>query len=70
MFQAVQERIGNVNIAYFSAAVSDYAIQNPAQQKIKKAGEHFTLELEKTKVFVRFMGVVERGGGGLQINEL
>jgi phosphopantothenoylcysteine decarboxylase/phosphopantothenate--cysteine ligase len=49
MFEAVHNYFNKVDIAVFSAAVSDYKPKNIATQKIKKTKEAFSIELEKTE---------------------
>ena len=49
MFEAVHNYFNKVDIAVFSAAVSDYKPKNIATQKIKKTKKTFSIELEKTE---------------------
>jgi len=49
MYQAVEQRIGSVDVAIMAAAVADYRPATVAGQKIKKTGESLTLELERTR---------------------
>jgi len=49
MYEAVSERIEDVDAAIFCAAVSDYRVAKVEDQKIKKMGNCLTLELEETK---------------------
>lgn len=49
MYEAVSERIEDVDAAIFCAAVSDYRVTKVEDQKIKKMGNGLTLELEETK---------------------
>lgn len=49
MYQVVARYLPNMHAAFFTAAVADYTPANVAEQKIKKDGEGFTLELVKTK---------------------
>ena len=46
MLQAVRERFSASAIAIFAAAVADYRVADPADQKIKRNGEPLTLRLE------------------------
>ena len=56
MYTAVHKYFNNVDIAVFSAAVSDYKPKKVATQKIKKAGETFSIELEKTQDILESCG--------------
>ncbi len=49
MYEAVSERIEDVDAAIFCAAVSDYRVVKIEDQKIKKTDNSLTLEMEKTK---------------------
>jgi len=49
MYQAVATYLPRMDAAVFAAAVADYTPASPANQKIKKDGENFTLQLVKTK---------------------
>lgn len=48
MYQAVERRIGRMEVCIMAAAVSDYRPARPAGQKIKKLRDTLTLELVKT----------------------
>jgi phosphopantothenoylcysteine decarboxylase/phosphopantothenate--cysteine ligase len=48
MHTAVSRHIGRMDVAVFAAAVADYTPANVAEQKLKKTGESFTLELVRT----------------------
>ena len=47
MRQAILERYGEARVVVMAAAVADYRVANPAEQKIKKASDTLTLELVK-----------------------
>lgn len=49
MFEAVQSRISEADVAVFAAAVADYRPSKPSSQKIKKGEATLTLELERTE---------------------
>ena len=48
MYEAVMSRITSASVVLMAAAVADYRIAHIAEQKIKKAGENLTLDLEPT----------------------
>ena len=48
MHDAVARAIGRMDIAIFAAAVADYTPVHPETRKIKKSGDHLSLELMKT----------------------
>lgn len=48
MYHAVMSEIKTVRLGIFSAAVADYKPKVMAQEKIKKAGEEFSIDLVKT----------------------
>lgn len=60
MFDACSEIYANADISIFAAAVADYAPTVMADQKIKKKGDHMTLELGKTIDIAKTLG--ERKG--------
>jgi phosphopantothenoylcysteine decarboxylase/phosphopantothenate--cysteine ligase len=45
MFDAVKQHVVNCDIFISVAAVADYRVAQPSEQKIKKSGENITLEL-------------------------
>lgn len=45
MFEAVQRQVGNCDIFIGVAAVADYRVAQPSEQKIKKSAANLTLEL-------------------------
>ena len=48
MHEAVARAIGRMDIAIFAAAVADYTPVHTEARKIKKSGDHLSLELMKT----------------------
>jgi phosphopantothenoylcysteine decarboxylase/phosphopantothenate--cysteine ligase len=48
MFDACNAKFENADIIVMSAAVADYTPKEPANEKIKKKAEDFTIELKKT----------------------
>ncbi len=48
MHDAVARAIGRMDIAIFAAAVADYTPAHPEARKLKKSGDHLSLELVKT----------------------
>ena len=56
MFNACQLYFDEIDVVIASAAVADYKPKNPAVQKIKKAADEFTIQLEKTKDILAFFG--------------
>ncbi|SHF89149.1 phosphopantothenoylcysteine decarboxylase / phosphopantothenate--cysteine ligase [Salegentibacter echinorum] len=56
MFEAVHKHFETVDVAIAAAAVSDYTPKTTATEKIKKAEEHLSLELTKTKDILLSMG--------------
>ncbi|MCK8524000.1 bifunctional phosphopantothenoylcysteine decarboxylase/phosphopantothenate--cysteine ligase CoaBC [Aquimarina sp. D1M17] len=60
MYQAVIERYENCDIAIASAAVADYRPKHVSDQKIKKADTEFSIELERTKDILKWMGAEKK----------
>jgi phosphopantothenoylcysteine decarboxylase / phosphopantothenate---cysteine ligase len=60
MYDACLNYFDKVDIAIAAAAVADYRPKNVADQKIKKNEETFTIELEKTKDILAFMGQIKK----------
>jgi len=56
MYQAVVSIYRDCDIAIASAAVADYRPKNFSEQKIKKADTEFSIELERTKDILNWMG--------------
>ena len=48
MYEAVKPFLAKMHIGIFSAAVADYTIKNPSNEKIKKKDAALTIELTKT----------------------
>ncbi|MBI5916971.1 MAG: bifunctional phosphopantothenoylcysteine decarboxylase/phosphopantothenate--cysteine ligase CoaBC [Bacteroidetes bacterium] len=62
MHEAALQFFETTDIAILSAAVADYRPRNVAEQKIKKAGDSMTLELEKTPDIAASLGKMKRSG--------
>ncbi|MBC5862695.1 bifunctional phosphopantothenoylcysteine decarboxylase/phosphopantothenate--cysteine ligase CoaBC [Flavobacterium turcicum] len=56
MYHACHEFYNDVDVAIAAAAVADYKPKYKADQKIKKASDDFTIELEKTKDILASFG--------------
>ena len=56
MYDACYHYFDDVDVVIAAAAVADYKPKNIALQKIKKAADNFTLELEKTKDILASFG--------------
>ncbi len=56
MYEACHKVFDNVDVAIAAAAVADYKPKRPALQKIKKASDSLTVELEKTKDILASLG--------------
>ncbi len=56
MYQAVVSEYSDCDIAIASAAVADYRPKHVSNQKIKKADSNFSIELERTKDILKWMG--------------
>lgn len=56
MLTAVQKHWGNSDVGIFSAAVSDYRPEHPADQKIKKKTDHLSLNLIKNPDILSWAG--------------
>ena len=59
MYQACHEKFPDVDIAIFSAAVSDYSPKNKASEKIKKQDASLQIELEPTKDILASLGAIK-----------
>lgn len=59
MYLACHKYFENVDVAIAAAAVADYKPKQVALQKIKKAGENFAIELEKTKDILESLGKIK-----------
>lgn len=60
MFTATQAAFGEADITILSAAVADYTPVHPANQKIKKKEETFSIELTKTTDIAATLGSQKR----------
>jgi len=56
MYDQVMAQINNVTIFIAAAAVSDYKVQHPSKQKIKKSTEPLTLTLEPNPDILKCVG--------------
>ncbi|MCA5005904.1 bifunctional phosphopantothenoylcysteine decarboxylase/phosphopantothenate--cysteine ligase CoaBC [Sphingobacterium bovistauri] len=56
MFEACDSHFDNADIIVMSAAVADYTPKEPANEKIKKKAEDFTIELKKTTDILGTLG--------------
>lgn len=59
MRDAVMARLGECDIFISAAAVADYTVAAPSAQKLKKQGEHLTLELTRTDDIVALVATSE-----------
>ena len=60
MYVACHQFYADVDVAIAAAAVADYKPKNVATQKIKKAADDFTIELEKTKDILASLGAQKK----------
>ncbi|MGQ7944511.1 bifunctional phosphopantothenoylcysteine decarboxylase/phosphopantothenate--cysteine ligase CoaBC [Flavobacterium sp. WC2509] len=60
MYDACHQYYQDVDVVIAAAAVADYRPKNIAQQKIKKAVNNFTIELEKTKDILASFGELKK----------
>ncbi|MDN3673732.1 bifunctional phosphopantothenoylcysteine decarboxylase/phosphopantothenate--cysteine ligase CoaBC [Flavobacterium branchiarum] len=60
MYDACHQYYSDVDVAIAAAAVADYRPKTVASQKIKKASEDFTIELEKTKDILFSLGEIKK----------
>jgi phosphopantothenoylcysteine decarboxylase / phosphopantothenate---cysteine ligase len=60
MYDVCHQFYSDVDVAIAAAAVADYKPKNVAQQKIKKAADNFTIELEKTKDILASLGEIKK----------
>jgi len=60
MYDACHLYYQDVDVAIAAAAVADYKPKSVAQQKIKKAADDFTIELEKTKDILASLGTLKK----------
>ena len=60
MYDACHQYYADVDVAIAAAAVADYKPKIIAEQKIKKAADSFTIELEKTKDILASLGDIKK----------
>ncbi|MDL2144682.1 MULTISPECIES: bifunctional phosphopantothenoylcysteine decarboxylase/phosphopantothenate--cysteine ligase CoaBC [Flavobacterium] len=60
MYDACHEYFNDVDVAIAAAAVADYRPKVVALQKIKKAADEFSIELEKTKDILASLGAIKK----------
>ncbi len=60
MFNACLQIFPGMDIAVMSAAVADYTIADPSQEKIKKNADKINIELKKTTDILKLMGEIKR----------
>jgi len=60
MYEACHLYYNDVDVAIAAAAVADYKPKTVATQKIKKAPDNFTIELEKTKDILASLGAIKK----------
>ncbi|MDR7370482.1 bifunctional phosphopantothenoylcysteine decarboxylase/phosphopantothenate--cysteine ligase CoaBC [Flavobacterium aquidurense] len=60
MYDACHLRFNDVDVAIAAAAVADYKPKTVATQKIKKAADEFSIELEKTKDILASLGAIKK----------
>lgn len=61
MFEEVTGR-ARAGIIIKAAAVADYRPQTVSDEKVKKSGDHMTLELEKTDDILKYLGEHKKRG--------
>lgn len=62
MMRACEKEFTEADITIMAAAVADYAVSEPAREKIKKKGDSLTLELWKTEDILRKLGEKKKPG--------
>ena len=62
MFEICKQEHEKFEVGIFSAAVADYTIAHPENEKIKKQDENLNLSLSKTKDILGTMGDMKRKG--------
>ncbi|WP_264523644.1 bifunctional phosphopantothenoylcysteine decarboxylase/phosphopantothenate--cysteine ligase CoaBC [Flavobacterium sp. N502536] len=60
MYDACHQYFNDVDVAIAAAAVADYRPKVVATQKIKKAADEFSIELEKTKDILASLGAIKK----------
>lgn len=61
MFKAMQADYDNADIVIMAAAVADYTIANPEDEKIKKKDQSFEIKLQKTTDILKYLGENKKG---------
>ena len=56
MFNEMKAAYNSVDIVIMAAAVADYTIVNPEDEKIKKKDQSFEIKLEKTIDILKYLG--------------
>ena len=59
MYESCHQYFSQVDVVIAAAAVADYRPKNVALQKIKKAADDFSIELEKTKDILASLGEIK-----------
>lgn len=62
MFEATRDAFADADVLILNAAVADYTPAHPADRKIKKKEDHFSLELTKTTDIAATLGAQKRPG--------
>jgi len=62
MYDACVSEFPGMDVAIMSAAVADYSVLNPAEEKIKKKEDSLRLDLVKTKDILRALGEMKKNG--------
>jgi len=62
MYQATHRYVHDVDIAIFSAAVSDFKPKSISAEKIKKTSDSMTLELVRTQDILASVGAIKKEG--------
>ena len=60
MYDVCHTYFSQVDVAIAAAAVADYKPKNVASQKIKKSDAEFSIELEKTKDILAYLGAMKK----------
>lgn len=60
MYETCHQHFESCSIAILSAAVADYTVAKPAQQKIKKKGDELSLTLVRTKDILKSLGAIKQ----------
>ncbi len=56
MFEKIKSVYENADVVIMAAAVADYTIANPEEEKIKKKDKSLDIRLEKTKDILKYLG--------------